>query len=932
MSRIGPERTLIAILLLAGAAWLTTDLLAQDVQKEAPPKKARKEAEDDDTKPAAPKPQEKKTDTGSKAKEPGKKRNEEEEDNTKQPAAKVPTVEEDNTPAKQLPARLSAAGLDLGTAAKQAKNRRVKNLFKSLAIQYDRVSFSTREERVAPIADYVADNPQAYWKRGGTTIQPLDADGRPTGKAYNPMHSSLYAVRHYEQLAMDAVDEFLRQSAKDTGPDSLPRSEQLAAAEAVFAAVIRFHDGAIQTGRRKGDDWKDAVYKPLKSRLLDIQLEQLRTMANAGHWETAFNLAVALVKDHPGENEQQRIAKPLIDLLNASFNKGISSGEGTRLAFRRLRELEDQLSDKSLLTPISKGLQAHADRLYALAKEQETKNPDKALEAISQAVELAPSRAELRAFQRKLMQSHRILRVGVRELPEFLSPAMATTDSELRALELLYDSLVKLRIDATGDARYVPGLAEGRPRVESLTRNFYLPHDQRWSNEQDLTANDIRATVDRAKQDHGTRLPNYWSPLLNGVIVGGDPYRVKLELTQGYFEPLSLTSFKILPADAAVDTEEFARHPISSGPYRLDEKVDAEGGRRCKSFFVNQLYGKRQGKLGLPRIQEIRFFTYNAYDPKLDNATDEFDRMATQAPLDILLDLTSEHATAIAKRAGASGVRVLRPVDNHWPNRRIYFLAINSKHPDLSDQNVRIALAHAIDREKLLNDHFRPKAPSGMAPILGPMHAALNGPYPAGSWACDSKVGVPKKKGSLDLFDPDAARTKYKDVKKRPTPFQLKYPSNEPNVRGAMEALCKQLSDVLDFPAEAVPVDVRQLRTDVEIGDYEIAYYHYDFPDETYPLWPLLDPRGPAANGVNIFGSQLSDELAGLFQSVRTHRDFAAIRENTHKIHDKVYETMPFIPLWQLDPLIAVHRSVKAPPFDPILIFNEIENWSADAR
>jgi peptide/nickel transport system substrate-binding protein len=926
------HRVLTVTLFLAGSIGLAIDLPAQDAPKEPPSgKRQRSEEEDADAKsaPAKPSRDEKVDPAQPKAKDGAKKRTEEEEDTGRSPK-KVITVGDEDAPAKPLPARLSAAGFDLGVAAKQAKNPHVAKLYRSLAIPYDRFIFASHEEHVVPIAAYVADNPQAYWKRGGVEIQQLDADGKP-GRKHNPSAQTLQSVRHYEQLAMDAVDEFLIERAKDASNEALSREEQLTAAEMVLAAAVRFHDSAMSTGARKGSEWNDAVYVPLKNRLLDIQLEQLKALADAGQWQPAFNLAVVLVREHRGIAEHQRIAKPLIDLLNASFNKGINSGEGTRQAFRRLRELENQFPDRSVFRPISEGLRKHADKLFALAKDYvDKKDPDKALEAIAQAVELAPDRVELRLFQRSLMQKHRILRVGVRNLPVHLSPVLATTDSELRAVELLFESLVKYSVDAAGNARYVPGLAEGRPQVEALTRNFLLPYNARWSNGQELTAFDIRATVDWAKLEKGNGIPAYWASLLHEVIVGGNPYRVKLSMAQGYFEPLSLMSFKVMPADMPVDSEAFALNPVGSGPYRFDDKVSDEGGRKCVSFIFNSLYGLRHGKEGLPRIREVRFFAYKPYDSKDDNATDEFERLATSAPLDMMLDLTPAHAAAIAKRAGAASVYVPRPADSHWPNRRIYFLAVNHRIPILSERDVRRALAHAINREQLLDDFFRQKVDKKTEPILGRMHAALNGPYPAGSWACDPKVGIPRIPGSLDLFDPEA-KSQYTAAiaGKVVRSFQLKYPADDPSVKGAMEALCKQLSSLVGFQAEPVGVDSRQLRKDVEAGTYELAYYYYDYPDETYWLSPLLAPR---PNGLNIFGSQPTDELASLFQNVQVHRDFTQIKEITRRIHEIVYKDMPFIPLWQLDPLIAIHNSIKVPPFDPLVVFNEIDTWSADSR
>ena len=56
------------------------------------------------------------------------------------------------------------------------------------------------------------------------------------------------------------------------------------------------------------------------------------------------------------------------------------------------------------------------------------------------------------------------------------------------------------------------------------------------------------------------------------------------------------------------------------------------------------------------------------------------------------------------------------------------------------------------------------------------------------------------------------------------------------------------------------------------------------------------------------------------------------MRDWAYQIHDKfLKEEMPFIPLWQLDPLAAIHADVDTeasdPPFDPVLVFPDVERW-----
>jgi ABC-type transport system substrate-binding protein len=930
--------TLAGALLLLGGIVVVSELSAQDPPAE---KRKRMEEEETDSKPS-PKPakpvREEEEEKARAA--PGNGKRIEEEDDTPRTAKKIIQVDDDNSPAKPIARGAASAPFNLADAIRRRPNNQyLKALQKEIAFPHDlvfiRTSSSAREELVAPVAIYVGENGKANWPRGGIQLQLLDSEGHK-GKTYNPLEGSVKEIRHFEQLTLTAVNDFL-QGQKELPADStarLPYEVQVAAAEAALTNAVNFHDSAKSRGIRKGDEWEQAIERPLRNRLLDIRLEQLKALAEEGKWETAFNLTVVLVGEYREPEQQRRIAKPLTELLQASLRGGVESEDGVRVALRRLHDLEDQFPDKDILKPITDGLKDHANRLYEAAKKDVEKNKfEDALVRISQAVELAPRDNRLREYQRDLMKQHRILRVGVRELPKYLSPALASTDNELRAVELLFESLVKPSFDAKGDERFVPALAVGQPEVELLGRKFHMPRGARWSDGTQLTSGDIRSSLRWYKDYVGTGLTPTWATLLDDVDVR-HPYRVNLQMQQGYLDPYSLMSFKVLPQGKDPAAEEFAeRKPISSGPYVYNGRL-SEAGRTYASFVFNPFYGTRPGKEGLPRIREVRFFAYKAFvDGK---GTEEFTRAPTDAPLDVMLDLTTEHAVAVAKNQGAAGVRVTRPNRETTANRRVYFLAVNNKVSPLNLPNVRRSLAHAINREKLLNDFFRPKVNPMVQGILGQLHVAINGPYPAKSWACDPKVGLPKIQGSLDLYDEPTARGFFRgdkgqgDIGIRAHAYELKYPDDDPALKPAMEALCQQLHDVLGFNVKPVGLERHKLRDDVESGNYELAYYHYDFRDETYSLEPLLAARA-GAGGNNIFRSS-QDKVDFLFQDLRSHRDFEMVKADAHKIHDEIYNNMPFIPLWQLDVLAALHNAIVVPPFDPVLVFTDIEAWTAKPR
>jgi hypothetical protein len=63
-----------------------------------------------------------------------------------------------------------------------------------------------------------------------------------------------------------------------------------------------------------------------------------------------------------------------------------------------------------------------------------------------------------------------------------------------------------------------------------------------------------------------------------------------------------------------------------------------------------------------------------------------------------------------------------------------------------------------------------------------------------------------------------------------------------------------------------------------------------------------------------------------------SYREFTRVQEHTHSIHKQIYRKMPFIPLWQLDTFIAVHKDLKPVHIDPLLIFTDVEQWKLEKK
>src|SRR5262249_38875537 len=152
-----------------------------------------------------------------------------------------------------------------------------------------------------------------------------------------------------------------------------------------------------------------------------------------------------LARDYPALDEQKRIAAPLAALLERALKRGVSVPEMGD-ALRRMQQLQGTFPHKPALAPIAESPRQRAHEMAARAQGRAKGTPQrqepKAL--ARHALQAAPNSTEIRTVWRNLVQRATVLRVGVRELPTYLSPAWAATDAERRAVELLFEGLVKL--------------------------------------------------------------------------------------------------------------------------------------------------------------------------------------------------------------------------------------------------------------------------------------------------------------------------------------------------------------------------------------------------------------------------------------------------------------------------------------------------------
>ena len=889
--RVGMLATLVAALLLVGLL---------------PAQKPRQEEEED---------------LPGKVPPASKKPKTEEEEDKQPPPSKVLDVEDDP---KTAPPPSRPRIVDLATAAREAKRPAIKGLYSDLAVPTDILTVRlelgtgpggakkpTSKLYVTPIPVYIGPTSRL---KDSLRVRSVRRDGKIDDEERELASGQIVEVEYYEQVGIRTVREFLDNLKTVVVPD-FPRLEQLQAAEVALSTLMRWHFAAREIGVRPGEQWYD-LEKGLREALADVLLEEIDLLAGAKSWEAAFALTRRLADNapRPPSAAYTRVTQGITALLRAALADANFTQDRLDEIREKLASIEEQFPGTT--SPLAQTLKDTAAALLARAKSLAAqKKNSEALDLLRQAEKAWPDYPGLRAYRATLDRGYAILRVGMAELPSRLSPALATTDSERRCVDLLFESLVTLVPDDEGRLYYEPSLAVGQPRVIPMGRQFHLPVGARWSDHSDnqprpVTASDLRATVSWMKESRHAGLLSAWGDLLERVQVGGRAQRVELTLGQGFLDPLAAMAFKVQPAHHKLSSEAFAKRPVGSGPFVLQgEKTDSSLGRKYIAFAENPHYANRVGKAGLPRLREIRL--YVPPDPVKD---------LRDGNLDLVFDLTAEQAGKLLDVPG-----VVVPSPSKQPlDRRVYFLAVNNRK--LIQADLRLALARAIDREALLNEYFRPGFPEKL-------HHALNGPFPIGSWANDPKLVSRRDPKSQDAFDLDLARAKFKALLARTgkseVALTLKYPTGHKAVEEAMKALCAQVSrDVPGLRLSAEGVNPYLLREEVEErGNYDLAYYHYDFPEGAFWLWPLLGHS--ERKGENFLG--YTGPLLAQVQKASSLRYFPEVQATAHAIHARMLDSeMPFIPLWQLTPLYAYRSgSLEMPPFDPRAPFSRVAIWRA---
>ncbi len=289
-----------------------------------------------------------------------------------------------------------------------------------------------------------------------------------------------------------------------------------------------------------------------------------------------------------------------------------------------------------------------------------------------------------------------VLRIGWAGSPDTLNPGTAVLTEAYTIFELVYDSMYQLGLDGNFSLELADSVDVSD---DGIVWTFHLRDGIKFNDGQSLTAEDVAFSYNFYQAQADFPFLNVYTSYFASVEAT-DARTVVITLTEAIPNMESQLIFLyILPKhvwEAVAPTEFENVAMIGSGPFKMVDYAADE--------FVN-LASVKDHYLNPPKVDEIVFQTFENQDALVQAIKTGQVDMITEMPHTAVVSLRNEANVALAN--GPS----------FYPSvADIYFNQVKPEncptaeeggicagHPALLDRQVRLALAHATDKQQIID-------------------------------------------------------------------------------------------------------------------------------------------------------------------------------------------------------------------------------------
>ncbi len=460
--------------------------------------------------------------------------------------------------------------------------------------------------------------------------------------------------------------------------------------------------------------------------------------------------------------------------------------------------------------------------------------------------------------------------IGLEGSPTNLDPRYSIDAYSSRIRPLIFDSLIE--VAPNGD--FIPGIAKSWNTKDGLTYTFYLRDDVRFHDGALLTSKDVKYTFEYLMNPEN-KCPS--GPGLNEIeaMETPDDFTIVFHLKKVFVPVLFKLVKGIVPAHLG-NNEDFGKMLIGTGPFRLTGLNTGE----WISLLANEEYFK-----GAPFIKSLRF----------EVVRNDTTRMLRLQKGELNLIQNSSPPYAVKFLGNTEGLKVIRQAGVNYS-----YLGFNLKDPNeiTSDKLVRKALAHAVDRQKIIDALMKGQAQIATG-LLSPSNWAYNGAVPIYDYDPEKAKALLDQAG---FTDPDQDGPGLR--------FTLSYKTSTNKLRNRI--------------AEVMAVQLAQVGIGLEKRSYEWGTFFADIKKgnfQTYTLsWVgITDPDifqyifhsdSQPPKGANR-GRYENPDVDALIEKSRIETDKETRKELLHKIQYILAEDCVYISLWWADNIVIANEKLK---------------------
>jgi peptide/nickel transport system substrate-binding protein len=284
------------------------------------------------------------------------------------------------------------------------------------------------------------------------------------------------------------------------------------------------------------------------------------------------------------------------------------------------------------------------------------------------------------------------------------NPFLGVEANSYEMWALMYDYLVNYSME---DMSPAPGLAEKwDTSSDGKTWTFHMRDGVKWSDGQDLTADDVAFTYNRVLtgEIEGTN----WSSYLTNVskVTAPDPQTVQLTLSQPNavlpLLPIPIVPEHVWKGITEKQMKSFANEPkpgepvVGSGPFRL---ISGTAGGSTIEFEKNPDYWN-----GTPHVDRVVYRVYNSKDPAV--------QALIKGEVDFVEDINPLQVKALQGKTGITAHNGISPL---FEEIGFNTGAVDTKtnkpigdgNPALRDPKFRHALGYAVDLDRIVKSAYQ---------------------------------------------------------------------------------------------------------------------------------------------------------------------------------------------------------------------------------